>query len=261
MASNIGYLPYGPAEHLEYGPVGTLLTEDRDFDWHYRRTHQTVIDNLSATRLDLDLGYDPAGNLTGITDSVGQRTANYGYDDLGRLTSADWSSGAQTRAYDYDDIGNLERIGVNESLTGDGEVLFGYDPNPSSDNSPVLSSIDTYEGVTLTSTHTVVTDSAGNISDDGQADYDYTLQKPPRVQDPGGRDLDLHVFCRWPTGRDDSRCNLDGRDPRARRPAVEPGAQRRDPRLCLARRYPRRLLRRYGRPSRCGYSPATSASR
>jgi RHS repeat-associated protein len=176
VASNIGYLPFGPAEHLEYGPVGTLLTEDRDFDWHYRRTHQTVVDNLSATRLDLDLGYDPAGNLTGITDTVGQRTANYGYDDLGRLISADWSTGAQTRAYDYDDIGNLERIGVNESLSGDGEVLFGYDPNPLTDNSPVLSSVNTYEGVTLTSSHTVVTDTAGNMSDDGQADYDYTLR-------------------------------------------------------------------------------------
>ncbi|RLA04188.1 MAG: hypothetical protein DRQ45_01375 [Gammaproteobacteria bacterium] len=176
VASNIGYLPYGPAEHLEYGPAGTLLTEDRDFDWHYRRTHQRVVDNLSATRLDLDMGYDPAGNLTGITDTVGQRTANYGYDDLGRLTSADWGTGAQTRAYDYDDIGNLERIGVNESLSGDGEVLFGYDLNPSTSNSPVLSSVDTYEGVTLTSTHTVVTDSAGNISDDGQAGYEYTLR-------------------------------------------------------------------------------------
>jgi YD repeat-containing protein len=171
VLSNLSYLPYGPAEHLEYGPTASPLTEDRGFDWHYRRTNQTI-----ASTLDLDLGYDPAGNLTGITDAIGQRTASYGYDDLGRLTSASWGAGAQTRAYDYDPIGNLERIGVNTGIAGEGEVLLGYDLNPSTNNSPVLSSVDTYEGVSLTSSYTVATDTAGNITDDGQAGYDYTLR-------------------------------------------------------------------------------------
>jgi len=188
VAENLEYLPFGPPTHLELGPPGGQLVETRDYDWHYRRTAQDVADATPTTLLDLDYAYDPAGNLTTLTDSLGDRSAGYDYDDLGRLTGVTWADAA--RIYDYDPIGNLERIGVDEGLPGEGEVVLGYTSNAVGENSPILESTDTYQGGSPLSSYTVATDPAGNITSDGLTGLSYDLKNKLDDRQLNGATLD-----------------------------------------------------------------------
>lgn len=64
---------------------------------------------------DLAYSYDPGGNITAITDSVGTASRTFSYDPLNRLTAATGTFGADSgalpttvsEAYQYDPIGNL----------------------------------------------------------------------------------------------------------------------------------------------------------
>jgi RHS repeat-associated protein len=92
----------------------------------------------------------PRGSATEV------RKAIFGYDDLGRLVNA--TVGGSSREYDYDDIGNITSL----TIPGSDPLVFGYAGDGAS---PVLTSV---------GGNTVITDDAGNITDDGQANYSYT---------------------------------------------------------------------------------------
>ena len=188
VAGNLEYLPFGPPTHLELGPPGGRLVETRDYDWHYRRTAQNVVDLTPTTLLDLDYGYDPAGNLVTLTDHVGDRSAGYAYDDLGRLTGVTWAD--PNRAYDYDPIGNLEHVGVDEGLPAEGEVVLAYTSNGVGENSPILASTETFQGGSPLRSYTVVTDPAGNITSDGLTALSYDVKSKLADRQLNGATLD-----------------------------------------------------------------------
>jgi len=171
VAENLEYLPFGPASHLELGPPTGRVTEIREHDWHYRRTSQEVADATPTSLLNIDYDYDHAGNLTTLTDHLGDRSAGYDYDDLGRLTGVSWTDA--NRIFEYDPIGNLERIGVDEGLPGEGEILLGYFGNLEGNNSPVLESTETYQGASSLSSYTVVSDDVGNMTSDDLTSFSY----------------------------------------------------------------------------------------
>ncbi len=148
------YLPAGPPSTLALGPGGSIA-ETLGHDWQYRRTMQTV-----GSWIGLSYGYDAAGNLTTVTDPIDNRDATYTYDDLSRLRSAYLDGAART--YTYDNIGN-----ITEQSAGGVPVTYGYEPNLASQNSPVLTTINGPWGPE----ETVVTDDAGNITDDGSQTY------------------------------------------------------------------------------------------
>jgi YD repeat-containing protein len=173
VAENLEYLPFGPASSLELGPVTGRIVETREHDWHYRRTAQQLVDALPTTLLDLEYDYDAAGNLATRTDNLGDRSAGYDYDDLGRLTGVTWTDA--NRVFEYDAMGNLERIGVDEGLVGEGEVILGYHGNAEGNNSPVLASTETYQGGTPLSSYAVASDDVGNVTSDGLTTLDYDL--------------------------------------------------------------------------------------
>jgi RHS repeat-associated protein len=174
VAEGLEYLPFGPASHLELGPPAGRLTEVREHDWHYRRTAQQLADSLPTMLLDLEYDYDPAGNLTAVTDFLGDRSAAYAYDDIGRLTGVTWADA--NRAFEYDPIGNLERVGVDEGLAGEGEVLLGYSANSLGNNSPVLTSTETLQGGSQLDSYTVLSDDVGNVTSDGLTALNYNLE-------------------------------------------------------------------------------------
>ena len=76
-------------------------------------THR--LDNRSAfkgnsTFLDFDYQYDPAGNITQLTDHVLDETHTYQYDFLNRLTSAEAVNDtdfAYRQTFEYDKVGNI----------------------------------------------------------------------------------------------------------------------------------------------------------
>jgi RHS repeat-associated protein len=174
VADNLEYLPFGPASHLELGPVAGRVIEERGHDWQYRRSAQTAVGPGATGLLDLEYDYDAAGNLITRTDHLGDRGAGYGYDDLSRLTGASWADAK--RVYEYDTIGNLERLGVDEGLTGEGEVVFGYAANPAGGNSAVLESTETRQGGSPLSSYVVESDDIGNVTSDGLTTFDYDAQ-------------------------------------------------------------------------------------
>ncbi len=108
------------------------------FDRDYRLTGQTA-----GAVQDVTLDYDPANNITTLTDGLdGARTQHFAYDGLNRLIRGQGLYG--THDYSYDRIGNrLSRAssaGVDaydytpgshhlESITGPNGTAFDYDAN------------------------------------------------------------------------------------------------------------------------------------
>ena len=135
LASNIAYLPFGPLEGFDYGNNIPLT---RVYDQDYRLTSQTA-----GVVQDISLGYDPADNITTLTDVLnGARNQMFTYDGLNRLTQGQGIYGTQD--YSYDGIGNRLNLassaGVDtyeyasgshrlESITGPNGTSFGYDAN------------------------------------------------------------------------------------------------------------------------------------
>jgi RHS repeat-associated protein len=112
LASNIGYLPFGPMQAATLGN-GVQVTNSYDLDYRLTGAQATG----SATVQNLTLGYDPASNISSITDAV---TANlsqtFQYDLVGRVTQGTGVYG--TDNYTYDALGNrLTRSLVNGGTT------------------------------------------------------------------------------------------------------------------------------------------------
>lgn len=75
LADTIHYLPFGPLQSLTFG---NGLPLSRSYDQDYQLTQQT-----SATVQDLSFLFDPAGNLTGLTDALSaSQSQTFGYDEL-----------------------------------------------------------------------------------------------------------------------------------------------------------------------------------
>jgi RHS repeat-associated protein len=135
IAGNIAYLPFGPIAGLDYR---NGLALSRVFDQDYRLTGQTA-----GAVQDVTLHYDPADNITSLTDGLdGARTQHFVYDGLNRLTQAQGLYG--THDYLYDRIGNrvsrASSAGVDtydytpgshhlETITGPNRTAFDYDAN------------------------------------------------------------------------------------------------------------------------------------
>ena len=135
LATNITYLPFGPARAFDYG---NGISVARIFDQDYRLTDQTA-----GTVQDISLGYDPADNITSLADVLdGTRSQIFAYDTLNRLSQGQGIYG--TRGYTYDGIGNRLTIttpaGVDsysygvgnhhlESISGPNGTGFSYDAN------------------------------------------------------------------------------------------------------------------------------------
>jgi len=97
LASNIRYLPFGPIQGYDFGN-GIVL--DRGHDQDYRLTDYTA-----GSVQDVSIGYDPANNITSLTDVLdSSRNQSFTYDPLDRLAHAQGVYGAQ--GYTYDAIGN-----------------------------------------------------------------------------------------------------------------------------------------------------------
>ncbi|WP_293381800.1 RHS repeat-associated core domain-containing protein [Phenylobacterium sp.] len=106
VASSITYDPFGPLASLTFG---NALVASLAYDQDYQLTGITTGLGTVAVQ-NLTNGFDPAGNITAITDAIASgRTQALTYDDLNRLATASGVYGAQS--YTYDGVGNrLTRV-------------------------------------------------------------------------------------------------------------------------------------------------------
>ena len=101
LASSIVHKPFGPIVSFTYGNSEALT---KTFDNNYwLSTLNTVYSGTYVQ--ELSYGYDYAGNLTSITDSLAAgRDETYTVDNLNRLHTASGAYGSRT--YTYDNNGN-----------------------------------------------------------------------------------------------------------------------------------------------------------
>jgi RHS repeat-associated protein len=97
IASNVKYLPFGTVTGLNFGN-GVVLSLTYDQDYQLRgltaASGSTSIQNLTY-------GYDPADNISPITDNLNSaRNQTFGYDHVNRINGANGIYGVQTYAYD-----------------------------------------------------------------------------------------------------------------------------------------------------------------
>jgi len=133
IASNITYKPFGSMAGITYG---NGLAGSISYDLQYR------ISGIKANGIqDLSYGYDPSGNIVGITNNLDPAyNKTYTYDSLSRLTGATGSWG--TLSYTYDGVGNRQKetknaVETNYTYTankltgssGEKAFAFGYDNN------------------------------------------------------------------------------------------------------------------------------------
>ena len=80
--------------------IGNALTAVRSYDNQYRLSYLK-----SGPFMKRNYGYDPNGNITGITDLVNAaKNQGFGYDAINRLMTATGAYGSL--AYEYDAVGN-----------------------------------------------------------------------------------------------------------------------------------------------------------
>jgi RHS repeat-associated protein len=105
VASSITHEPFGPAATLTYGN-GLALT--RTFDQDYELTGISSVSG-GTTIQNLTNVFDPAGNITSITDGLTPaRSQTMTYDDLNRISTASGVYGSQS--YSYDGVGNRTAV-------------------------------------------------------------------------------------------------------------------------------------------------------
>ncbi|HYC87626.1 MAG TPA: RHS repeat-associated core domain-containing protein [Thermoanaerobaculia bacterium] len=158
LVQSASYLPFGPMTEIVFGNGTTRrMTHDARY-----RVSTNALTGPSGTLASYAYGYDAAGNVTRIDDTLDPRyNRTFAYDDLHRLTAANsgsalWGSGT----YGYDAMGNLTalQLGSGRSAT------LAYDGT-----TPRLSSV-VEDGIT----RTVLYDAAGNERQAGAAAYLYS---------------------------------------------------------------------------------------
>lgn len=111
LASQLQYLPFGPATQLQYGN-GLLLSLTYDQD--YQLTHYQLSQSGQAVA-DLSYQYDPNGNITNITNGVDtSRHQSFSYDKLDRLVTDNGLYG--DASYTYDSVGNRTSVSRHNNL-------------------------------------------------------------------------------------------------------------------------------------------------
>ncbi|MGH3713889.1 MAG: RHS repeat domain-containing protein [Micromonosporaceae bacterium] len=140
------YTPTYQLMRLQLGPTGKRLWRSHYYEDHSQRLTQVTSDRevpngTPTTANDTTYGYDPAGNVTSITDitpGLGTDTQCFGYDGLRRLTEA-WTVSATCGAagagvggpepywlsYTYDAVGNRTSE-TRHGLLGAGDTVSGY---------------------------------------------------------------------------------------------------------------------------------------
>jgi RHS repeat-associated protein len=97
LASSIVHEPFGPIASFTYG---NTLAQTRSYDANYWLTG-IVTSNGTTHIQNLTFGYDNAGNLHTITDSLDTtRNQTFGVDALNRLHTATGKYGSRTYTYD-----------------------------------------------------------------------------------------------------------------------------------------------------------------
>ncbi|MGH9457101.1 MAG: RHS repeat-associated core domain-containing protein [Thermoanaerobaculia bacterium] len=159
LVTGATYLPFGPLTSLTYGN-GT--TKTMTYDARYRPMTNSLAGPL-GTIAAYEYGYDPAGNITAITDlGDASYSRTFGYDDLHRLVTA--NTGASlwgTGTYQYDAMGNMTSLAL-----GGRTATFGY-----AGTTPKLTTV-TENGVP----ESVQYDAAGNETLVGTTGSSYTAR-------------------------------------------------------------------------------------
>ncbi len=113
VAGSISYKPFGPVAGMTFGN-GVALSQS--FDQDYQLTGIGAA-NGGSTIQNLTNGFDPAGNITSITDGVTSgRSQTISYDNLNRIHTASGIYGVQT--YGYDGVGNRSSLAVGGTTSG-----------------------------------------------------------------------------------------------------------------------------------------------
>lgn len=164
VATAINYLPFGPAQSLNYGN-NLELNLGIDADYRISSLAVEAAGGTGPSVLDLTYTQNAVDNITAITDAVNaNRSQAFIYDQLNRLLSADGSYGVQ--GYTYDPVGN--RLSLSATKEGSTSVeTYTYD---TASNRLLSVAVD---GVLRTLQY----DSAGNIiSDDRGAETGFDLE-------------------------------------------------------------------------------------
>lgn len=106
VATGVTHMPFGPISGFTFGNGAVLALA---YDQDYQLTGINTANGGTVIQ-DLSYGYDPAGNITGITDNhTSARSQTLTYDNLNRVATANGAYGAQS--YTYDGVGNrLTRV-------------------------------------------------------------------------------------------------------------------------------------------------------
>ena len=153
LVSHIAYQPFGGVQSFTYGDGSTqpVQTYTRQYDQDGRIASYTLSDRL------MSIGYDPASQITAVSDSTNlANVANYSYDLLGRLT--DFTEGAVFQGFIFDPDGNR----TSQTL-GSTSTTYSY---PAGSNR--LSSIQTGAN-----TQTIMQDANGATISDASRQYSY----------------------------------------------------------------------------------------
>ncbi len=154
----VRYQPSGQVKRVELGN-GVDLVHNYD-----NRLRVSRLRALGGTTLqDLAYAYDKVGNITQVTDAVGQASATFEYDDLYRLTSASGDRfDGETATYRYDRLGNLTDKSFSDAASSVhiGALTYGHATK--------------VHAVTAANGESFAYDDAGNLNQDGSYTYSYT---------------------------------------------------------------------------------------
>ena len=168
LANNFSVLPFGPIKGWTFG---NAVVHAVSYDEGYRV--ETVLDQGSASILDLDYSYDANHNIDGLANGVNSALSqSFSFDERDRLDTASGAYGAYD--YDYDLAGNrtqFTRAGYSETFT----------LSPGSHRLDSISVDD--NGVT--SQRTLSYDNAGNTTADSRG-YSYGYGQNNRLILAGG---------------------------------------------------------------------------
>jgi YD repeat-containing protein len=150
--------------NVEYHPTGMLktLSYANGQTTTYTQTPRLWLDTIqttgSSTIINLDYGYDDAGNMTSINDLINTgATKSMVYDDANRVTDISGPWGAMNIGYDK--LGNI----LHQNSPGHA-INYTYDDS--------LNTLNTVSGAV---SHSYQYDDRGNVSSDGTQAYTYDL--------------------------------------------------------------------------------------
>ncbi len=116
-AGTIAQLAYNSLSQITSTSLGNGVQITNTYDNTTGRLTNRNATNGIEDLIDFSYGYDPAGNITSLTDAVLEESFTYSYDHLNRLLDADAYVSAEPEEYvyrqrwEYDPIGNISLAG------------------------------------------------------------------------------------------------------------------------------------------------------